>query len=83
MALERSSKPILRSDSYSTLILGNTYSFEENSTQMFIENMPLWLTSNDWMALAEISIVSQSIEQNGIKVHFALIIFTKVLSSKH
>jgi uncharacterized protein (DUF952 family) len=70
MALERSSKPILRSDSYSTLILGNTYSFEENSTQMFTENMPLWLTSSGWIALAEISIVSQSIEQNGIKGTF-------------
>jgi uncharacterized protein (DUF952 family) len=70
MALERSIKPILRSDSYSTLILGHTYSFEENSTQMFIENMPLWLTSNDWMALAEISIVSQSIENNNVKGTF-------------
>jgi uncharacterized protein (DUF952 family) len=70
MALERSSKPFLRSDSYSTLILGNTYSFEENSTQMLTENMPLWLTSSDWTALAEISIVSQSIEQNGIKGAF-------------
>ena len=70
MALERSNKPILRSNNYSTLILGNTYSFEENCTQMFIENMPLWLTSNDWTALAEISIVSQSIDKKGIKGTF-------------
>ena len=70
MALERSNKPILRSDSYSTLILGNTYSFEENSTQLFTENMPLWLTSNDWTAMAEISIVSQSVDKKGIKGTF-------------
>jgi uncharacterized protein (DUF952 family) len=70
MALERSSKPILRSDSYSTLILGNTYSFEENSTQMFDENMPLWLTSSDWTALAEISIISQSVENKNLKGTF-------------
>jgi len=70
MALERSNKPILRSDSYSTLILGNTYSFEEKNTQMFTENMPLWLTSSDWMVLAEISIISQFVENKDLKGTF-------------
>ena len=72
MALERSNKPILRSNNYSTLILGNTYSFEENSTQMFDENMPLWLTSSDWTALAEIRVVSQSIENDSVKGMFCI-----------
>jgi uncharacterized protein (DUF952 family) len=70
MALERSSKPFLRSNSYSELILGNIYSFEESCTQVFDENMPLWLTSSDWEALAEISIVTQSVEKKGIKGTF-------------
>jgi uncharacterized protein (DUF952 family) len=61
---------ILRSDSYPELLRGKVYDFQENSNQLFAENIPVWLTNTNWTAQAEITILTQSIESQSIKGTF-------------
>jgi uncharacterized protein (DUF952 family) len=70
MGLKIPNKSVLRSDNYPELLLGKIYSFTEADNEMFTENSPLWLTSSDWEALAEISIISQSVENKNLKGTF-------------
>ena len=70
MAFKIPQKSMLRSDNYSALLLGETYSFEEDGNQLFTKNIPLWLGNIKWTALAEISIISQNIENEKIKGTF-------------
>ena len=72
MGLKIPNKSVLRSDNYPELLLGKIYSFTESDNEMFTENSPLWLTSSDWEALAEISIISQSVENKNLKGTFRI-----------
>jgi uncharacterized protein (DUF952 family) len=67
MGFKIANNSILRSDDYAELVRGKTYPFERKGHQHLADNVPLWLTGTDWTARAEISIVSQSIENNNIK----------------
>ncbi|WP_083690213.1 DUF952 domain-containing protein [Colwellia sp. UCD-KL20] len=61
---------IFRSDNYPELILGKIYSFEKKGSRIFFDSIPVWLTRNDWTAQAEISIISQTLENNTLKGTF-------------
>ncbi|TWX50586.1 DUF952 domain-containing protein [Colwellia hornerae] len=67
MGFKIANNSILRSDDYAELVRGKTYPFERKGHQHLADNVPLWLTGTDWTARAEISIISQSIENNNIK----------------
>lgn len=67
MGFKIANNSILRSDDYADLVRGKTYPFERKGHQHLADNVPLWLTGTDWTARAEISIISQSIENNNIK----------------
>ncbi|MBA6399398.1 DUF952 domain-containing protein [Colwellia sp. BRX10-4] len=67
MGFKIANNSILRSDDYVELVRGKTYPFERKGHQHLADNVPLWLTGTDWTARAEISVVSQSIENNNIK----------------
>jgi uncharacterized protein (DUF952 family) len=61
---------ILRSDEYEELTVGKNYPFEKKGSRVFFDSIPVWLTRKDWTALAEISIVSQTLENNTLKGTF-------------
>jgi len=61
---------ILRSDSYPELVRGKIYTFEKQGSRVFFDNIPVWLTNTDWTARAEISIVSQTLENQILKGSF-------------
>ncbi|MBA6265066.1 DUF952 domain-containing protein [Colwellia sp. Bg11-12] len=67
MGFKIANNSILRSDDYTELVRGKTYAFERKGHQHLADDVPVWLTNIDWTARAEISIVSQSIENNNIK----------------
>tara|TARA_R110001592_G_scaffold286882_1_gene555508 strand:+ start:857 stop:1468 length:612 start_codon:yes stop_codon:yes gene_type:complete len=67
MGFKIANNSILRSDDYAELVRGKTYPFERKGHQHLADNVPLWLTGTDWTARAEISVVSQAIENNNIK----------------
>ncbi len=53
---------ILRIDSQDTLSEGDVRSFEKDSMHYLVDDMPIWLASKEWTALAEIKILNQSRE---------------------
>ncbi|EWH09425.1 hypothetical protein DS2_12864 [Catenovulum agarivorans DS-2] len=55
---------ILRSDEQYDLKVGEIYSFSKQGSRVFFDDIPVWLTDSNWLALAEISIVSQTRENN-------------------
>jgi uncharacterized protein (DUF952 family) len=61
---------ILRSDEYPELKRGNIYSFEKKGSRVFFDSIPVWLTNTDWTARAEISIVSQTLENQTLTGSF-------------
>ena len=63
---------ILRSDDYSALEIGQIHTFEKKCNTLFVDNSPLWLTKNDWTALAEISIISQTRADNKLIGEFRI-----------
>jgi len=61
---------ILRSDKYPELERGKIYTFEKQGNRVFLDNISVWLTNTDWTARAEISIVSQTLEDHSLKGSF-------------
>jgi len=61
---------ILRSDNYPELTRGELYSFEQQGSKVLFDSTPIWLTNTDWTARAEISIVSQTLENSTLKGTF-------------
>jgi uncharacterized protein (DUF952 family) len=61
---------ILRSDNYPELERGKTYAFEKKGCRVFFDSIPVWLTNTDWTARAEISIVSQTLENQSLQGEF-------------
>ena len=61
---------ILRSDENYQLKVGEIYSFNKQGSRIFFDDIPVWLTDSNWLALAEISIVSQTRENNQLSGQF-------------
>ena len=70
MSIKVDVNSILQSDNYLTLERGKHYSFTQKNNLVFFDNTSAWLIKNDWTAQAEISVVSQTIEQNMLKGTF-------------
>jgi uncharacterized protein (DUF952 family) len=51
---------IIRSDDYPTLQKGASYPFTKTGSRIMFDNIPIWLTKNDWTALAEIRVTTQT-----------------------
>lgn len=61
---------ILRTDQEYNLKVGEVYSFSKQGSRIFFDDIPVWLTDSNWLALAEISIVSQTRENNQLSGQF-------------
>ena len=61
---------ILRSDDYCDLVVGKTYPFKKSGSRIFFDDIPVWLTKSDWTVQAEISIVSQTRQDNVLSGEF-------------
>jgi len=61
---------ILRSDNYPALERGKIYTFEKQTNQVFFDSIPVWLTDTNWTPRAEISIISQTLEDHSLKGSF-------------
>ena len=51
---------IIRSDDYPGVQKGSTYPFTKTGSRIVFDNIPIWLTRNDWTALAEIRVTTQT-----------------------
>ena len=51
---------ILRSDQKYDLKVGEEYKFTKSGSRVFFDNIPVWLTSSDWVARAEIRVTEQT-----------------------
>jgi uncharacterized protein (DUF952 family) len=51
---------ILRTEQAYDLAVGGKFDFRKTGSRLFFDDIPIWLTTMDWTALAEIQIVSQS-----------------------
>jgi uncharacterized protein (DUF952 family) len=51
---------ILRSDVDFPLARGSAHTFEKSGSRVFFDDIPIWLCRNDWTALAEIRVISQT-----------------------
>lgn len=63
---------ILRSDDPITLQKGAVVDFRKDGSRVFFDNIPIWLTRNDWTALAEIQVVSQTRDGGGVSGKFRI-----------
>ncbi|WP_440905360.1 DUF952 domain-containing protein [Catenovulum sp. SX2] len=61
---------ILRTDQEYNLKVGEVYSFSKQGSRIFFDDIPVWLTDSNWLALAEISIMSQTREDNQLTGQF-------------
>ena len=53
---------ILKTNDIYDLKVGGIYAFKKQGSRVYFDNIPIWLTNDDWTVLADISIVSQSKE---------------------
>ena len=51
---------ILRSDDEYPLARGSEFPFKKSGSRVFFDDIPIWLCRNDWTALAEIRVISQT-----------------------
>ncbi|MFT5163103.1 MAG: hypothetical protein ACI9FJ_001688 [Alteromonadaceae bacterium] len=61
---------VLRSDVHTDLVIGHTYIFKNSPAQQFFDSTPIWLSTSDWTALAQITILSQTLENHRISGQF-------------
>lgn len=61
---------ILRTEENYELEVGKTYPFKKSGSRIFFDDIPVWLTDKNWLALAEISIVSQTRENDTLTGEF-------------
>lgn len=64
MGLKLEINSVLRSNSFDEvdLVRGERYPFVKNGAGIFFDDAPLWLAKMDWTAMAEISIVEQTLK---------------------
>ena len=70
MGLKIEVNTILRTDEVYDLKVGQTYSFSKSGSRVFMDNIPMWLTNRDWLAQAEIKIMSQTRKDNVVTGEF-------------
>ncbi len=61
---------ILRTEQNYELKLGSIYPFSKTGSRIFFDDIPVWLTDKNWQVLAEISIVSQTRENDQLTGQF-------------
>lgn len=58
---------IVRIDVPKNIGVGEEYSFENEGSRVYFDDIPIWLVKKDWTAIAEIKIVSQERKDNKIR----------------
>lgn len=51
---------IIRTDDIPNPEVGKVYDFEKEGSRIFTDNIQIWLTRQDWTALAEIQVIEQT-----------------------
>lgn len=64
MGFKINANVILRQDINEQLEVGKEYTFKKDSSNVLADDIEIWLAKNDWTALAEIQITSQTRTQN-------------------
>jgi uncharacterized protein (DUF952 family) len=64
MGMKLTINSILKTQKKYDLKVGQIYCFNKKGSRLYFDNIPIWLTDENWTALADISIISQS-KQNG------------------
>lgn len=64
---------ILRSDEEYQLVRGSEHVFHKIGSRVFFDDIPIWLTSMDWTALAEIRVVTQTRSATAIDGRFRVL----------
>jgi hypothetical protein len=64
---------ILRSDEYTSLVEGQEYPFHKDGSRLFFDDIAIWLTKNDWTALAEIKVTTQTRTETGVEGSFKVL----------
>jgi uncharacterized protein (DUF952 family) len=64
---------ILRTDEPYELIRGREHPFEKTGSRVFFDDIPIWLTANDWTARAEIRVISQTRDTARIRGTFRVL----------
>lgn len=62
MGMKVTINSILKTKQNYDLKLGNIYTFTKQGSRLYFDNIPIWLTDDNWTVLADISIISQSKE---------------------
>ena len=58
---------IVRIDVPTDLKVGGEYSFKNEGSRVYFDDIPIWLVKKDWTAVAEIKITSQERKNGRIK----------------
>ena len=66
---------ILRTDEPYQLARGSEHDFEKTGSRVFFDTLPIWLTSSDWTARAEIRVLSQTRTPTSVKGRFLVLHF--------
>lgn len=64
MGFKLNANVILRQDINELLEVGKEYASKKGSSNVLADDIEIWLAKNDWTALAEIQITSQTRTQN-------------------
>ena len=64
---------ILRSEDNGELSVGEFVQFRKQGSRVFFDDIPIWLTKNDWTAVAEIQVVSQWRTPQEVKGEFQVL----------
>ena len=64
---------ILRSDEPYQLARGSVHDFEKTGSRVFFDTLPIWLTSSDWTARAEIRVLSQTRTSTSVTGRFLVL----------
>ena len=64
---------IIRTDEAYALQKGGIFPFEKSGSRVFFDDIPIWLTRDDWTALAEIKVVTQTREPDKVTGSFQVL----------
>lgn len=73
---------ILRLDFRQPLIVGKEYIFEKEGSRIFADGIQIWLTDNEWNALAEIQVTKQARSNNKLTGVFKVLYVYTVKEQK-
>jgi uncharacterized protein (DUF952 family) len=64
---------VLRSDEDYPLARGSEHRFRKDGSRVFFDDIPIWLTRNDWTARAEIRVIAQTRTAEGVEGVFRVL----------